>query len=63
MEFADLETPEDILIRKEESEWVYGFLGTLTAAQFRRVVMKADNKSFHFIAAFEGTTVNAVWDS
>ena len=63
VEFADLETPEDILIRKEENEWLYGFLGTLTPTQRRRQVMKAEGRSLHFIASVEGTTVNAVRDS
>ena len=63
MKFAYLETPEDIIIRKEENERLYGFLWSLTPTQRRRLLMKAEGKSLRYIAAVEGTTVNAVRDS
>lgn len=63
MEFADLETPEDILIRKEEHEWLEGFQRLLTGTQLRRLSMKAEGMNLHQIAAAEDTTVNAVLGS
>lgn len=63
MEFADLETPEDILIRKEEHEWLEGFQRLLTGTQLRRLSMKAEDMNLHQIATAEDTSVNAVLES
>ena len=54
------ETPERIVIRKEESEHINDTLSYLTDAQLRRLIMKSDGMTLREIAAADGTTVNAV---
>ena len=57
------DTPESILIRKEEREHIHDTLSCLTDAQPRRLTMKAEGMTLREIAALEGTTVNAVRES
>ena len=57
------ETPERILIRKEERKHISDTLSCLTDAQLRRLTMKAEGMTLREIAALEGTTVNAVRES
>lgn len=57
------DTPESILIRKEEREHIHDTLSCLTDAQLRRLAMKAEGMTLWEIAALEGTTVNAVRES
>lgn len=63
MEYAYHETPEKILIRKEDSEQMRNTLSFLTDTQLRRLQMKADGMTVREIAEVEGTTLNAVMDS
>ena len=62
LEYANTETPEDILIRKEEWEHLDDMLSCLTDAQFRRLTMKAEGTTLREIVAAEDTSVNAVRD-
>lgn len=57
------DTPECILIRKEEQEHINDTLSFLTDMQLRRLTMKAEGMTLREIAALEGTSVRAVWDS
>ena len=57
------DTPERILIRKEEREHISDTLSCLTDAQLRRLTMKAEGMTLREIAALEETTVNAVRES
>lgn len=57
------DTPERILIRKEEREHISDLLSCLTDAQLRRLTMKAEGMTLRKIAAMEGATVRAVWES
>lgn len=63
MEYAYHETPEQILIRKEDTEHTRETLSFLTDTQLRRLQMKADGMTVREIADAEGTTPNAVMDS
>lgn len=62
-DYAVHETPEDILIRKEEKEHLDDMLSCLTDTQFQRLTMKAEGMTLREIAEAEGTSVNAVRDS
>ena len=57
------DTPESILIRKEEREHIDDTLSCLTDTQFRRLTLKSEGMTLREIAALEGTTVRAVWNS
>lgn len=57
------DTPEEILIRKEERDEIADALSVLTESQYRRLLMKADGMTLREIARIEGTSVNAVRDS
>lgn len=63
MEYADPDTPEDILIRQEEKEQLDDMLSCLTDTQLQRLTMKAEGMTLRQIAEAEGTNVNAVRDS
>ena len=63
MEYADPNTPEDILIRQEEKEQLDDMLSCLTDTQLQRLTMKAEGMTLRQIAEAEGTNVNAVRDS
>lgn len=58
------ETPEDIVIRKEEQQELKERVGSamshLTDAQFRRILMKAEGMTVREIAEAEGTSINAI---
>ena len=56
------ETPERILIRKEDQEHISDTLSRLTDTQLRRLTMKAEGMTLREIAALEGTSENAVLD-
>lgn len=56
-------SPEEVVIRREESEELNNALADLTDAQLRRVFMKAEGRSLREIAMLEGTSVNAVKES
>lgn len=56
-------TPEDIVIRKEETQHINNTLSFLTDAQLRRLTTKADGMTLREIAKAEGTSVNAVRES
>ena len=60
---AHHDTPEHILIRKEEREHIHDTLSCLTDAQLRRLTMKAEGMTLREIADLEGITVRAVWES
>ncbi len=62
-DYADPETPEDVLIRQEEKEQLTDSLKLLTDTQLRRLSMKAEGMSLRQIAAAEDTSVNAVKES
>lgn len=62
-DYADPETPEDVLIRQEEKEQMTDSLKLLTDTQLRRLSMKAEGMSLRQIAAAEDTSVNAVKES
>jgi len=62
-DYADSDTPEDILSRQEEKEHLDDMLSFLTDAQFRRLTMKAEGMTLRQIAEAEDTSVNAVRDS
>ncbi len=53
-------TPEEIVIRKETAREMGDALSTLTDAQLRRVLLKAEGMTLREIASLEGTNVNAV---
>ncbi len=59
-EFADKDTPESLLINKEENAWIKDFLETLTPVQRERLEMRLDGKSMNEIARIQGTTFRAV---
>ena len=63
MEYADSDTPEDILIRQEEKEQLDDMLSCLTDTQLQRLTMKAEGMTLRQIAEAEGANVNAVRDS
>ena len=62
-DYADPESPEDVLIRQEEKEQLTDSLKLLTDTQLRRLSMKAEGMSLRQIAASEETSVNAVKES
>ena len=62
-DYADPETPEDTVIRKEQAEKLNEILSLLTDTQLRRLSMKAEGMSLRQIAAAEETSVNAVRES
>lgn len=62
-EYAHYETPERILIRKEENEHIRNTLSFLSDIQLQRLCMKADGLSMHQIAEIEEVNVNAVRNS
>ncbi len=57
------DTPEEILIRKEERDEIADALSVLTESQYRRLLMKADGMTLWEIARIESTSVNAIQDS
>ena len=57
------ETPERILIRKEEWEQISSHLSQLTDTQLHRLLMKASGMTYRQIAEAEGTNINAIRDS
>lgn len=62
-DYADPDTPEDILLRQEEKERIDDMLSCLTDTQLQRLTMKAKGMTLRQIAEAEGTSVNAVRDS
>lgn len=62
-DYADPETPEDVLVRQEEKEQLTDCLKLLTDTQLRKLSMKAEGMSLRQIAAAEETSVNAVKES
>ena len=57
------DTPERIVLRREEREQLLQTLSTLTDAQLRRLTLRAEGWTLREIAASEGIAVNAVRDS
>ena len=57
------DTPERIVLRREEREQFLQKLSTLTDAQLRRLTLRAEGWTLREIAASEGIAVNAVRDS
>lgn len=57
------DTPERILLRREEREQLLQTLSTLTDAQLRRLTLRAEGWTLREIAALEGASVNAVRES
>lgn len=60
---AYLDTPEHIVIRKEEAEHIRNTLTLLTETQQRRLWMLSENMTLREIAAAEGISVSAVKES
>ena len=59
-EFADKDTPESLLLNKEDNGWIAEFLKTLTDVQRERLEMRLDGMSMNEIARVQGTTFRAV---
>ena len=57
------DTPERIVIRKEEAEHIRATLSLLTETQRRRLLMLDEGMTLREIAAAEGVSVNAVKES
>lgn len=60
---AYLDTPEHIVIRKEEAEHIRSTLTLLTETQLRRLWMLSENMTLREIAAVEGASAGAVKES
>lgn len=60
---AYLDTPEHIVIRKEEAEHIRSTLTLLTETQQRRLWMLSENMTLREIAAAEGASASAVKES
>lgn len=60
---AYLDTPEHIVIRKEEAEHIRSTLTILTETQQRRLWMLSENMTLREIAAAEGASASAVKES
>lgn len=60
---AYLDTPEHIVIQKEEAEHILNTLTLLTETQQRRLWMLSENMTLCEIAAAEGTSAGAVKES
>lgn len=60
---AYLDTPEHIVIQKEEAEHIQSTLTLLTETQQRRLWMLSENKTLREIAAVEGASAGAVKES
>ena len=63
LEFADPETPEELIIEKERAAQITRDLAVLTKVQLRRILMRLEGKTVREIAEEEGTSVNAVEES
>ena len=60
---AYLDTPEHIVIRKEEAEHIQSTLTLLTETKRRRLWMLSENMTLCEIAAVEGASASAVKES
>ena len=60
---AYLDTPEHIVIQKEEAEHIRNTLTLLTETQQRRLWMLSENMTLREIAAAEGASAGAVKES
>lgn len=60
---AYLDTPEHIVIQKEEAEHIQSTLTLLTETQQRRLWMLSENMTLREIAAVEGASAGAVKES
>lgn len=60
---AYLDTPEHIVIQKEEAEHIRSTLTILTETQQRRLWMLSENMTLREIAAVEGASAGAVKES
>ena len=60
---AYLDTPEHVVIRKEEAEHIRNTLTLLTETQQRRLWMLSENMTLREIAAAEGASASAVKES
>lgn len=60
---AYLDTPEHIVIGKEEAEHIQSTLTLLTETQQRRLWMLSENMTLREIAAAEGASAGAVKES
>lgn len=60
---AYIDTPEHIVIRKEEAEHIQSTLTLLTETQQRRLWLLSENMTLREIAVVEGASVSAVKES
>ena len=63
LEYAEKESTEDKLDKKQSAVQVQAFLDSLPEIQRRRAEMLLDGKTFREIAKAEGVKVNAINDS